>query len=105
MREQDRLTKAKHAAANKELNLALNRRPKYENGDRGWFYDDQAKTTGGGSQVHEEKYAGQNNKSLDYFAWLSFCWTRPSKISLTGRETTINGDRFKVLANTRFVET
>ena len=46
--EEDRLTKAKHQAADDEIKQIMNNKTRFEMGDWVWVYDDHNTITGGG---------------------------------------------------------
>ena len=52
VREENRLIKAKHQAANEDIDAIMNNRTKLKVGDWAWVYDDHSTITGGGKHVH-----------------------------------------------------
>ena len=47
VKEEDRLTKARHEAANENLEELVTKRPKFEVGGWVWVYDDRSTISGG----------------------------------------------------------
>lgn len=92
VREEDRLIKAKHDAANEALVDRLSSRPKVEAGDWVWLYHDQSAVTGGGKHVLRTPAVGTGGrKSQALVSKLAYCWTGPYKVILVGPGTAADG--------------
>ena len=64
VKEEDRLIKARHEAANENLAELINRRPKFEVGGWVWIYDDKNTISGGGQHVLKAREADSKSKKL-----------------------------------------
>ena len=91
VREEDRLLKAKHEAANEEIDAAMNNESKFEIGDWAWVYDDHSTITGGGKPALKPTKGSSPQKSFALISKLANCWTGPYKVLFVGSGKTDNG--------------
>ena len=91
VREEDRLPKAKHEAANEEIDAAMNNKSKFELGDWAWGYDDHSTITGGGKHVLKPTKGSSPQTSFALISKLANCWTGPYKVLFVGPGKTNDG--------------
>ena len=91
VREEDRLTKAKHQAANDEIEQIMNNKTRFETGDWVWVYDNHSTITGGGKQVTKPAEGSSNVKAFALVSKLDNCWTGPYNVLLVGLDKMADG--------------
>ena len=91
VKEEDRLVKARHEAANEHLQELITKRPKFEAGGWVWIYDDRSTISGGGKHVQKTRERDSRSKKFALAAKLAQCWTGPYKILFVGPGTTSDG--------------
>ncbi|CAB1103461.1 unnamed protein product [Ectocarpus sp. CCAP 1310/34] len=78
VREQDKITKAKHEKSNQVLNSIIVKRPKYKEGDWVLVYDEKSTISGGGEHVLESRVNSRGKeKSFALIPKLAHNWTGP----------------------------
>ena len=75
VKEEDRLIKARHEAANENLAELITRRPKFEVGGWVWIYDDKSTISKGGSHVLKTSEKDSHSRKFALTAKLAQCWT------------------------------
>ena len=91
VKEEDRLTKARHEAANENLEELVTKRPKFEAVGWVWVYDDHSTISGGGKHVLKTREMDSRRKKFASTEKLAQCWTGPYKISLVDPGTNSDG--------------
>lgn len=91
VKEEDRLIKARHEAANENLEEKMNRRPKFEVGGCVWIYDDKSTFTGGGKHVLA-KEAHSRSRNFAFTAKQTKCWIGPYKFLFVEPGTASDGE-------------
>ena len=91
VREENRLTKAKHQAANDEIEQVMNNKTRFETGDWVWVYNDHSTITGGEKHVIKPAEGSSNVKAFALVSKLANCWTGPYKVLLIGPDKMTDG--------------
>ena len=73
VREEDRLIKAKHQAANEKVDAAMNNRMKFVAGDWARVYGDHSTITGGGTHVRKAAEGSSARQSFAVISKLAHC--------------------------------
>lgn len=63
VREQDKITKAKHEKSNQVLSSIIGKRPKYKEGDWVLVYDEKSTISGGGEHVLKSRVNSRGKKN------------------------------------------
>ena len=95
VKEEDRLIKARHEAANENLEELITKRPELEVMGWVWVYDDHINSTisGRGKHVLQTRETDSRRKKFALTEKLAQCWTGPYKISFVGPRTTSDGKK------------
>ena len=73
VKEEDRLIKARHEAANEKLDGLITKRRKFEVGSWVWIYDGKSTISGGGIHVFKSSETDSRSKKLALTETLAQC--------------------------------
>lgn len=92
VREEDRITKAKHVKNNEKLSGIVGKRPKIEKDQWVLVYDDKSTISGGGEHVLKSRVDySRGGKSFALIGKLAHNWTGPYKVLFVGPGKTPDG--------------